>query len=242
MIHLPEQRLASRAGFTVQLSETKTLAQQGLPNTRDQFGSRLQLMLYYRLLCGLLSAVKPSISSPENPFSLDDVWHCLGLDPSRYFGYAFRDHIAPLRLPLVGDQRCACNCLQDIVSYWRRLMRCIRISGVEETLSLVYFRQRDFQSTGHGRPSAAAWERAQVIDTKYIYYDKALLDKYFRWMLKWWSGERATQGITHNLIQRCQCVPFCSSLADSTCSYDFRRCRFKDGCQWKERLHTGEFA
>ena len=131
---------SSDHGFILSISDTKTRGQDDLPITRDGFGSRLQLMLYRRLLCSLLSSVHPHVSA-EAPLSLTGVWQHLGLDPLRPFSSPFLSHVGRLSLPPLHDRVEPFHCLRDVVLYWRRFLRNFAVVGVAEKLSLVYLRR-----------------------------------------------------------------------------------------------------
>ncbi|KIL71568.1 hypothetical protein M378DRAFT_65079 [Amanita muscaria Koide BX008] len=140
---------AEKHTHTLMITDTKTRRTDSLPSTDDTLASRLQLMLYHRLLSGLLSEYPP--------FDFSSLWDRLGLDSSAIFSTQFL-----LEAGLVTDDRQErMACLDDLVNCWHRTAQHLDVVGVDSELHLVYRLQPKFQgsSTRRRRKSTSQEDR-----------------------------------------------------------------------------------
>jgi exonuclease V len=107
--------------------DTKTRHSNSIPAHADTLPSRLQLMLYHRLLSPLVSS--------SNLIDFSALWARLKLDPSKSFSFAFTTQA---RLAWDSPQVTSPSCLNDLTSIWRDAVQQLDITGVDRTLQLVY--------------------------------------------------------------------------------------------------------
>ncbi|KAI0756402.1 exonuclease V [Daedaleopsis nitida] len=123
--------------YRLQLSDTKTRTRPSLPPDEDTFASRIQLMLYHRLLSNLLAVGDPSIAS-SSPLDFDLLWKRAGVNPSRKFSDGFLHQTglssASEHDPSVVDM----SCLNDLTQAWRHAAAALAVAEVDNTLTLVY--------------------------------------------------------------------------------------------------------
>lgn len=111
----------------------------------------LQLMLYHRLLSGLLA--KPGATGHTSieangkerrvqPLDFADLWHRLSFNSQRPFSSTFiRDARRLLergKMGASGESDTAFECLDDLVRMWRKAVEDLDIDGVDDTLTLEY--------------------------------------------------------------------------------------------------------
>lgn len=111
---------------TLHLLDTKTRRSYSLPSEDDTISSRLQLMLYHRLLGNLLS---PS-------FDFSSFWHRLDLDPTRLFSAQFLIQ-AGMILGSFGESTTP-RCLNDLAHAWTIAVEILNVTNIDPTLQLVY--------------------------------------------------------------------------------------------------------
>ncbi|TFY69202.1 hypothetical protein EVJ58_g550 [Rhodofomes roseus] len=148
--------VAPPSSYMLHISDTKTRRTPSLPPEEDTLSSRLQLMLYHRLLSSLLrsppsprsqNSPQPSTDTFPPPIDFPAIWKRLGLDPQRTFSAAFmRD---------TGLQ--AIKCLDDLVAAWYHAVSALNVSGVDRTLTLVYRLQ-----PSHSQKAKAAFDQEAV--------------------------------------------------------------------------------
>ncbi|KAI0320074.1 exonuclease V [Amylostereum chailletii] len=114
------------------VSDTKTRRNRGLPSHDDALGSRLQLMLYHRLLSGLLS--------PD--FDFNTIWEKLQIDRFRRLSDKFLKQ-AGLRTTPSKDIDIDIDvgfpqCLDDLVDVWHTSRDMLNVSHVDPRLEIVY--------------------------------------------------------------------------------------------------------
>lgn len=130
----PLQSYQSHPGYTLHLIDTKSRKTQSLPDDVDTKSSRLQLMLYHRLLSTLIS----------NDFDFESLWKRLNLNPQMQFSARFQ---AQSGLIFASDDS-RMNCLDGLVQLWSSNARLLNIDGIDRTLVLVY---RIQHNTKHGK-------------------------------------------------------------------------------------------
>ena len=171
-------------------------------------------MFYHRLLSGMLSSCVPRFAS-RIPFSFDDLWEVLGIDPSQEFTSSINSRLrrveAPPHLPVINGARR----LSDLVDLWHRYMKGFHVVEVVEELTLVYYNAHragemieynicsvvGLRCTERERASVAG---ACLIGRVRFRLDNVLLDRYSGWILSWWRGDRSPQGVRGELVRRCR--------------------------------------
>jgi len=125
-----------RKTHTLHLVDSKTRMSLSLPDYSATLSSRMQLMLYKRLLDGLTSLT--------SPFEFDRLWRELGLNPNRHFSHSFLRQIYS-----EGENEHNPKCLRDFEKQWTQAIEILGVSGgrdqhnkpVHDDLVLVYRRR-----------------------------------------------------------------------------------------------------
>lgn len=112
--------------YNLFVSDTKTRFGASLPPPEDSIGSKIQLMLYHRLLNELLS------TSPS--FDFASFWSRLGVNPSRSFSKKF---LAEARFP-PGSNASPMSCLDGLSQAFLDQIQEMSIAGVDPTLEIIY--------------------------------------------------------------------------------------------------------
>jgi len=112
--------------FELQIIDTKTRKRPSLPLEEDSLPSRLQLMLYHRLLSRLV-AFEPS-------FDFTIFWKLANVDPEQQFSQRFLEEAG---LIADKDKFQICN-LNDLLVLWHDLIHQLRIASVNDQLELIY--------------------------------------------------------------------------------------------------------
>ncbi|KAI0647988.1 exonuclease V [Trametes meyenii] len=130
--------------YSLHLSDTKTRTRPSLPPDEDSFASRLQLMLYHRLLSNLLSTAQ-SIPAPQ---SLDFavLWRRVGVNPALKFSDNFLTQAGLSASFEVNDSGTVHSlshltglaCLNDLTSAWVHAVKALNVATVNNTLILTY--------------------------------------------------------------------------------------------------------
>jgi exonuclease V len=144
----------SAHNFTLRLLDTKTRRVHSVPDNIDTISSRLQLMLYHRLLSALIS--------PDHLKQLDfgALWVRLGVNPKRVFSNRF---LSQARMALGGDGRdIGLSCLDDLTQGLREQAGDLDVPGVDETLQLVYRSQP--KGIQHGKSKGKGKGKKKVVD------------------------------------------------------------------------------
>ncbi|KAI0826879.1 exonuclease V [Trametes gibbosa] len=152
--------------FSLHLSDTKTRMRPSLPTDEDAFASRLQLMLYHRLLSNLVAPAAPSIRAPA-PLDFAALWRRVRVDPTRRFseGFLAQAGLAPPLSSAKPDSSAALtptassappvsaslSSLDDLTAAWTHAVQALRVSAVDTTLSLVYRLQPKRRRSGKRR-------------------------------------------------------------------------------------------
>ncbi|RDB28371.1 Exonuclease V [Hypsizygus marmoreus] len=133
----PSRSLRSSYKHTLQLIDTKTRRTNSLPSYDDTLASRIQLMLYHRLLEELISTSKPYDFTP--------IWARLELNSSRRFSTKF---LIQSGLITENDSRTT-SCLDDLSKAWIEMVHELDVPGVDNVLQLIYRLQ----------PQTSNWKR-----------------------------------------------------------------------------------
>ncbi|EAU92574.2 hypothetical protein CC1G_06585 [Coprinopsis cinerea okayama7 len=112
--------------YTLRIVDTKTRTVDRLPPEEDIYSSRLQVMLYRRLLLSLMSL--------SSPFDFDYFWDKVGVDPTEQFSTRF---LVQSGLVL-SDDGFKQTTLNGLVKEWKSLIKESGIIGIETELELVY--------------------------------------------------------------------------------------------------------
>jgi len=134
--HLPSCNAQSH---TLHIIDTKTRLNEFLPRDEDTLSSRLQVMLYHRLLSELVTL--------NPPYDFPALWKKLGLRSAQKLSTAF---LTEAKLILHSDNS-QVVCLDDLAASWHNLVACSNISAVDPTLELVYRLQPESLSQGKGK-------------------------------------------------------------------------------------------
>jgi hypothetical protein len=114
--------------YRLHLMDTKTRRSLGLPPDEDTVSSRLQLMMYRRLLSSLL----------EN-FDFDVFWILAGVDPNALFSSTFSEQIRPLVTDnFWGNGESVGLNLNSLVALWVSTVQDLAIASVSPELMLIY--------------------------------------------------------------------------------------------------------
>ncbi|KAJ6606818.1 exonuclease V [Mycena sp. CBHHK59/15] len=122
--------------YILRLIDTKTRRNHSLPSHEDTVPSQLQVMLYHRLLTGLLESV--------GPFDFPALWVRLGLNPSAPFSASFIQQTT-------GG---VCRCLDDVVPLVRAAVAQLDVPGVDATLQIVYRSQNKYSRKSKAKVKA----------------------------------------------------------------------------------------
>lgn len=136
---------------TLRIIDTKTRLNESLPRDEDTLSSRLQVMLYHRLLSDLVTL--------NPPYDFPALWKKLGLRSAQNFSTAF---LMEAKLISHSDNF-QVVCLDDLVTSWYNLVACSNISSVDPTSELVYRLQPE-SGKGKGRMRMPAVSQTEISD------------------------------------------------------------------------------
>ncbi|KAJ7146400.1 exonuclease V [Mycena epipterygia] len=155
--------------YLLRMIDTKTRRTDSLPSDEDAEPARLQLMLYHRLLTGLLETY--------TPFDYSALWASLNLNPSAPFSPEFLQQTASI----LGRDSVP-HCLDDTAILLRTGLVELDLPRLDRTLQIIYRSQNKYSdrrrnNKGKGRetdsPSeedemakAIAMSLADVFDTE----------------------------------------------------------------------------
>ncbi|KAH8835589.1 exonuclease V a 5' deoxyribonuclease-domain-containing protein [Flagelloscypha sp. PMI_526] len=211
---------------TLRIIDSKTRKSRSVPPDADAVPSRIQLMLYHRLLDCLL---RPQC------FDFIAFWARNGVDPTKHFSPLF---VEQAQLP--KDMRC----LNDLEKEWTKLIPTLEVNGVDPTLALVYRyiskspRAREKTNT---RTNVLDVEEQMVLMAQIesissqpleaqdpillhnleqalairFQMNENFLDAHIRDAFEFWHGKRRPKGVSLEQTHRC-----------NTCEY-------RDGCEWR---------
>ncbi|KXN88879.1 putative exonuclease V, mitochondrial, partial [Leucoagaricus sp. SymC.cos] len=118
--------LSKLDSFTLQIIDTKTRKRPSLPLAEDTLPSRLQLMLYHRLLSRLVS--------PDASFDFMVFWQLASVDPHKQLSWRFLEQAG-----LIADaNEFQVLNLADLSVLWQDLVHQLCIAGVDDKLKLIY--------------------------------------------------------------------------------------------------------
>ncbi|KAF8512848.1 exonuclease V [Hysterangium stoloniferum] len=134
---LASSNVSFRKTHTLHLIDHKTRLSPTLPPESATLSSRLQLMLYRRLLDGLVSL--------KSPFDFHRLWEHLRLDPTRKFSTPFLKQLYP-------NERPWATCIQNLQDQWSTVLGRLEVeeegfgdaSGgfpIHQQLTVIYRRR-----------------------------------------------------------------------------------------------------
>ncbi|KAJ2921359.1 hypothetical protein H1R20_g15740, partial [Candolleomyces eurysporus] len=131
--------------FSLLLRDTKTRVKDAMPPEEDTNGSRLQVMLYHRLLSELIST--------EKSFDFVALWDRLGIDSQVEFSTGF---LVQAGLLDHNNGFSVIN-LDGLVDSWKRTLEASSIVDIDPNLQLVYRLQPrpSDNSNGKGKERAS---------------------------------------------------------------------------------------
>ncbi|EPQ60234.1 hypothetical protein GLOTRDRAFT_30296 [Gloeophyllum trabeum ATCC 11539] len=145
----PPPSLVPLPRYILHLSDSKTRRTMTLPSEDDALPSRLQLMLYHRLLSKLVSLSKP--------FDFSRIWKQLRLRPDARLGHQF---LTDAGLLLGADWGAPLECLNDLTAAWLAAVERLDVDSVDKHLKLVYRTRPTTGKVGSKR------KRADVLSTR----------------------------------------------------------------------------
>ena len=138
---------------SLHVSDTKTRDTPTIPLERNSMQARTQLMLYHRLLSGLIQC-SPDLEHKTHHLDFDVFWLRIGVDPYEPFSEGFCEETglscydAVSRTPdkqgsstNTGDGKRTQFCLNALADVWKESLHLLGIISVDLTLTLNY-RQR----------------------------------------------------------------------------------------------------
>ncbi|OSD07150.1 hypothetical protein PYCCODRAFT_1402525 [Trametes coccinea BRFM310] len=132
--------------YTLHISDTKTRIRPTLPPDEDAYSSRLQLMLYHRLLSNLLASADSNIPA-TSPLNFAALWAQVGVNSARRFSESFliqaglTSGAAELSSATSPSNGTEMDCLNDLVAAFKSTAQALCIARVDDTLTLIYRKQ-----------------------------------------------------------------------------------------------------
>ncbi|KAJ3763142.1 exonuclease V [Lentinula raphanica] len=138
--------------FSLHLIDTKTRRKNSLPREEDTWSSKLQLMLYHRMLAKLMST--------QAPFDFSLLWNLLDLDDTLPFSDSF------LTQTLLTPES---NCLRHLIDLWRLAVSRLEGANIHPTLQLIYRlqpkqQQRSKKHQNHNDPACQVTSSREEIE------------------------------------------------------------------------------
>ncbi|KAJ3789278.1 exonuclease V [Lentinula aff. detonsa] len=134
---------------TLHLIDTKTRRTNSLPRDEDALPSRLQLMLYHRMLTNLMST--------SGSFDFSSFWQQLGLNDTAPFSKNF------LAQTLLARET---NSLRHLTDLWHLAVSRLNGAKIDSTLQLIYRlqpdRQRSFQNRNRSAQATSSREEMEI--------------------------------------------------------------------------------
>ncbi|KAJ4002253.1 exonuclease V [Lentinula boryana] len=140
-----------KTSSTLHLIDTKTRRTNSLPRDEDALSSRLQLMLYHRMLTNLMST--------SGSFDFSSFWQQLGLNDTALFSRKF------LAQTLLARET---NSLRHLTDLWHLAVSRLNGAKIDSTLQLIYRLQPDRQRSFQNRSAQATSSREEMEIAKAI--------------------------------------------------------------------------
>lgn len=122
--------------YMLHVVDAKSRRTNSLPPHADTLSSRLQVMLYHRLLNNILAA------PTDGTFDINELFNKLDLDPTKPFSDEFL--VQAGLIPDFEDESVpqpTANCLEKLVHRWYHTVASLEVIGVSPMLELVYRKQ-----------------------------------------------------------------------------------------------------
>ncbi|KAF7302408.1 hypothetical protein HMN09_00874600 [Mycena chlorophos] len=117
---------------TIHVIDTKTRRSHSLPSEDDTEPTKVQLMLYHRLISVLLN--------PHIQFDYPAFWNQLGLDGTKTFSAVFVDQMRDV----LGNTDVVPSCLQDLAALLDLRVAEMRLPPLNPDLTVVYRSQNKY--------------------------------------------------------------------------------------------------
>ncbi|KZT27680.1 hypothetical protein NEOLEDRAFT_1130740 [Neolentinus lepideus HHB14362 ss-1] len=147
--------------YVLHLSDSKTRRTMTLPSDDDALPSRLQLMLYHRLLLSLVSL--------SSPFDFSKLWSQLGVRPQARLSEKF---LADTGLTLGEGSETEIVCLDDLTAAWFTATERLDVDTVDKHLKLMYRTRPAKDEAGSKRK----WDNPKDADLQASWDDAADAD------------------------------------------------------------------
>ncbi|KAJ7447250.1 exonuclease V [Mycena latifolia] len=122
---------------SIRVIDTKTRRTNSLPSDEDTEPARLQVMLYHRLLTGLLDKAAP--------IDYSALWTRLDLDPYAPFSEVFIQQTAAI----LGGGDSLPTCLNDVVLLLRFRVAALGLPALDSMLEIIYRSQNKYSVQRH---------------------------------------------------------------------------------------------
>jgi exonuclease V len=197
----------------VYIADVKTRGTRTLPSASAFRPTKIQLMLYHRLLAALAT----------NTVDFSVLTTRYNLDPDKTFSDEFIAQVGSLNDELFsndqdelgGSYEPEPNCSQDsfatllahnnLSSLWSLMISEFHLTLPDGAASLGSVLKAEYRSRGDG----------QILGSKTFLMDEADLTSFVTHEMEWWKGERDPQGVVVDEAFKC------------------RSCDFADECEWR---------
>ena len=138
---------------SLRVSDTKTRDAPTTPSERNSTQARTQLMLYHRLLSGLIQS-SSDLELKTHHLDFDVFWLRIGIDPYEPFSDGFCEQTGLSSYDVASctpdkqepssnnkDTRRTQFCLNKLVDIWKNSLRLLGIASVDPILTLNYRRR-----------------------------------------------------------------------------------------------------
>jgi exonuclease V len=197
----------------IYVCDVKTRGVNGLPSGAALRPSKMQLMLYHRLLSSLAG----------NMVDFSVLATRYNLDPTKMFSDTFIAQIGSLHEDVFYDVPSSPEASQRSVDQWSQdsMTTLLAHNSLSALWSLMI---TEFQTTmPEGAKSLGDMLRVEyrsrddgeIIGSKTFAMNHIELKDYVDHGMKWWKGEREAQGVPPEEAYKC------------------RNCEFADGCEWR---------
>jgi exonuclease V len=197
----------------VYIADVKTRGTRTLPSASAFRPTKIQLMLYHRLLAALAT----------NTVDFSVFTTRYNLDPDKTFSDEFIAQVVSLndelfsndQEELSGSHESEPNCSQDsldtllahnnLSSLWSLMISEFHLTLPDGAASLGRVLKAEYRSRGDG----------EILGSKTFLMDEADLTSFVTHEMEWWKGERDPQGVVVEEAFKC------------------RSCDFADECEWR---------
>ena len=197
----------------VYLCDVKTRGARNLPSGAAFRPTKIQLMLYHRLLSALAT----------NVVDLSVLTSRYNIDPAKVFSDSFVAQVGSLNDDLFYDASSEPGASQESITDWSQdsLTTLLAHNTISTLWSLMI---SEFQRTlpdgadSLGRILKAEYrsrESGEIVGSKTFIMDDADLTTYVRREMEWWKGEREARGVVVEEAFKC------------------RSCDFAESCEWR---------